>query len=196
MTPEEIIAFLKENIEPIEDSIYGSAYRTSAYLTDGTLLPCVTFRRSDKLVDQAIKRFTEEESISATNFGYYNTVKSFVTTGNCINYYDIAKIEVSKYAFPVNILKQIKGETTMGWTGFVARMKDNKLHSFGTGFNFEYFNMPEGYTSSDIVEIINHSYIDKYGELKSHRSPDIHNTYSKEIVFRSKPFFECYIDDL
>lgn len=143
----EIIDFLKENITPLEDSIYGSSYRASVYLNDGTFLPCVIFRSADKLVKQAIKRFKQELSrkgifqpISKSN--YYDIVKLFVASGNCINTYDIDSVECSKYAFPLEILRQIRGETTMGWTGFSVKMADEKYFGFGTRFHFEFFDIP------------------------------------------------------
>ena len=58
---ENIIKFLKNNIEPIENNIYGLGYRASAYLTDGTFLPCVIFRNPDNYVNLALKRFKEEQ---------------------------------------------------------------------------------------------------------------------------------------
>jgi len=43
-----LIQFLKENIEPLPSQSYGAGYRASAYLVDGTYLPCVIFRSSRK----------------------------------------------------------------------------------------------------------------------------------------------------
>lgn len=202
MRQEDIIKFLKENVEPINDSIYGSGYRATVYLTDGTCLPCVMFRNPGKLISLALKRFKEEmpgiSEQSKSGVGYYNIVKSFVTQGNCINYYNIAKVETSQFAIPFAILKQVKGETTMGWTGFVLKMKDGRYFSYGTQFRNEFFDIPEEYTVSDIIEVINHSYVSKIGELKNHQVPfsKYSDDYDYENVFREKPFFECYIDSL
>ena len=55
---EDIIHFLKENIQPLDDQGDDLGYRTSATLKDGTFLPCVIFRNPSKLIDQAIKRIT------------------------------------------------------------------------------------------------------------------------------------------
>lgn len=202
MKEKDIIKFLKENVEPINDSIYGSGYRATVYLTDGTYLPCVMFRNPGRLISLALKRFKEEmpdvSQQSKSGLGYYNIVKSFVTRGNCINYYDIAKVETSRFAIPVAVLKQVKGETTMGWTGFVLKMKDGRCFSYGTQFSNEFFDIPEGYTGSDIIEVINHSYISKAGELKNHSVPffDYPDDYERDKIFRECPFFECYIDSL
>jgi len=200
---EDIIKFLKDNIEPLQDSAYGLGYRASVYLIDGTFLPCVIFRNPKTVVNLAIRRFKEEQkgkSIFSTSsgLGYYDIVKTFVTNGNCINDYDIERVEKSKFAFPLTIQKQIQGETTMGWTGFAAKMKDGKYFGFGTNFRWEFFQMPDNYSVDDIVEIINHSYVLKAGELRSHREGEMTRPeeYKDAVVYRERPFFECYIDNL
>jgi len=200
---EDIIKFLKDNVEPLQDSAYGPGYRASVYLIDGTFLPCVIFRNPKTVVNLAIRRFKEEQkgkSIfnKSSGLGYYNIVKTFVTNGNCINDYDIDRVEKSKFAFPLTIQKQIQGETTMGWTGFAAKMKDGKHFGFGTNFRWEFFQMPDNYSVDDIVEIINHSYVLKTGELRSHREGEMTRPeeYKDAVVYRERPFFECYIDNL
>ncbi|MGV0923750.1 hypothetical protein [Empedobacter tilapiae] len=200
---EDIIKFLKENIEPLEDEAYGLGYRASVYLIDGTFLPCVIFRNPKTVVNLAIKRFKEEQKNTSifshsSGSGYYNIVKNFVTNGNCINDYDIDRVEKCKFAFPLSIQQQITGETTMGWTGFSVRMKDGKYFGFGTTFLFEFFQMPDGYSVDDIKEVINHSYVLKTGELRSHKVPffDPPEDYKDSIIHRERPYFECYIDNL
>ncbi|WP_288883796.1 hypothetical protein [Pedobacter panaciterrae] len=200
---EEIVKFLKENIEPLEDNTYGLGYRASVYLTDGTFLPCVIFRSPKTIVNLAIRRFKDEQKgngifSKSGGTGYYNIVKGFVTNGNNINYYDIDRVIKSKYSFPLAIQKQIKGETTMGWTGFSAKMKDGSYIGFGTRFNWEFFQMPENYSTDDIVEIINHSYVLGTGELRYHKVPELipSEDYKNAVVFRERPFFECYLDEL
>lgn len=200
---ENIIKFLKENIEPLEDKVYGLGYRASVYLTDGTFLPCVIFRNPKEIVNLAIKRFKDEKTGNgifnrSSGFGYYNTVKNFVTNGNCINDYDIDRVEKSRFAFPLKIQNQIRGETTMGWTGFTAKMIDGRYFGFGTTFRWEFFQMPDNYSVDDIEEIINHSYVLQNGELRSHREGNLTFTddYKNAVVYRERPFFECFIDNL
>jgi hypothetical protein len=204
MSNEEIIKYLRNEIEPMEDQFLGVSYRVSVYLKDGTYLPCVIFRNPEKKIDQAIKRFKEErtgKSIfvkSSGVDGYRDIVKLFVTGGNKINEYDIEKVEKSPFAFPQNILSTIRGETTMAWTGFVAKMKDDNIFGFGTSFLFDFFKMPDGYEANDIKEIINHSYISKTGELKSHKVPFFERPkdYDESVINRERPYFECYLDGL
>ena len=104
----------------------------------------------------------------------------------------------SKFAFSKEILSKIKGETRMGWTGFIVKMNDSKLFNFGTSFLFHYFQMPEGYEQSDINEIINHSYVLNSGEIRSYR--DSNKDEMEELktikIYREKPYFECYVDSL
>jgi hypothetical protein len=199
--PQDIMSFLKREIQPLEDSMSGDGYRVAAYLKDGTFLPCVVFRNADKTIDLAIKRFKEEQTgrsifTKSSGLGYREIVKLFVTGGNCVNHYDIAKVEKSRHAFPIDVIKQIRGETKMGWTGFVGKMKDGKHFAFGTDWHLSFFNMPDNYKAEDIEEIINHTYIDEQGLLKSYHSPDVYEIFKKSMVYESKPFFECYVDEL
>jgi hypothetical protein len=104
--------------------------------------------------------------------GYFEIVNFFVTQGNCLNYYDISAVSKSRYAFPLSIQRQIKGETSMMWTAFVAKFKNGDYLSFGTTWNYEFFDLPDLASADDIVEIINHSYVLKTGELVEHRTND------------------------
>ncbi len=204
MTTEEIISFLKSEASPIEDRQFGLGYRASVYLKDGTYLPAVIFRNPSRIVDQAIKRLREEKSRTGIfNWGndrnnYRDIVKLFVTNGNKINDFDIDSIKKSPFAFPQKILDTIKGETTMAWTGFVAKMTDGKVFGFGTSFRTEFFQMPEGYSGTDIEEIINHSYLSKSGELRPHQVPffEYPDDYDVQAIHRERPYFECFIDGL
>ena len=150
-----------------------------------------------------MKRFKEEQSGKgvfnrSSGLGYYEIVKTFVTRGNCISDYDIERVDKSKFAFPLTILRQIRGETTMGWTGFAAKMKDGKYFGFGTTFHFEFFQMPDGYSVEDIEEIINHSYVLENGKLRSHRESNqtLTDEWKNAVIYRERPFFECYVDNL
>lgn len=200
----EIITFLRDNIEPLDDGEYGFKYRVSVYLNDGTFLPCVVFRNPNPVVNLAIRRLDEEHpgrgffKIPSKKVGYYDIVKSFVTSGNCISYYDIDRIETCRYAFPITVLSQIRGETTMGWTGFVAQMSDGKYLSFGTSFDFMFFQMPDNYSTNDIEKIINHSYALNTGELRKFQVPfpEFPPDYKDATIYKSRSYFECYIDNL
>lgn len=84
----------------------------------------------------------------------------------------------------------------MGWTGFVGKMKDGKCFGFGTTFNTEFFNIPENYSVEDIIEIINHSYISRAGEIRSYGTTVNKSSERYDFIYRECPFFECYLDNL
>jgi hypothetical protein len=198
---KQILEYLKTGVEAIPDSIYGNGYRCSAYLTDGTFLPCVVLRKSEPVTDLALRRF-EEEKCSKGVFqrgpgeSYRQIVRRFVVSGNHVNHYDIASVEPSRFAIPLSLLGQIQGETSMGWTGFVLQMNDGKLFAMGTTFLAEFFNVPEGYSFNDVVAVHNHAYVSQEGELRelnqgmSERSAD----YDASRVLRERPYFVCYYD--
>jgi len=79
---ENIIRFLKDNVEPLNDNIYGLSYRASAFMIDGIYLPCVIFRNPKFTVNLALRRFKEEQKgkgffgKSATS--YFKIVKSLL----------------------------------------------------------------------------------------------------------------------
>jgi hypothetical protein len=181
----EIVDFLKENVTPMKTNYYGTFYRASAYLTDGTYLPCVMFGNPSETLALATRRFVETRNSA---FEYNGVVQSFVIAKSTVPIYYISKVELSPYAWPEEILRQIHGETTMGWTAFTAKMSDGKTFGFGTSFNFEFFDLPEGYTFSDIVEIHSGKIVDVSGTEQDFRhDPEVH-------YYRERPFFNCYSD--
>jgi hypothetical protein len=203
LSETNIIKFLHDNIEPLEDHIYRLGYRVSVTLKDGTFLPCVIFRHSTTYVNVAIERFGEKQSnqniaAHSPESAYRETVKSFIVRGNCISKYDVAKIDKSRFAFPVNILKQIRGETSMSWNALVARFKDGRQLSFGTTWHLEFFDLPESYYADDIIDIVNHSYLLKTGEVVGHHSSFDRATRKNEMekIHGDRLFFECFIDNL
>jgi hypothetical protein len=196
-----ISQFLKSGVEPFPDSIYGVGFRCSVYLTDGTYLPCVMLRSATPLVDLAVRRFEEEKRgrgifRSDKTEGYKTIVSQFVASGNHVNHYDIAKVEPSRYAIPLSLLRQIEGETTMSWTGFALEMNDGKCFAFGTTFLTEFFNLPDGYAFADVARVHNHSYVSQAGDLRpinqgmSPQPPD----YDASQVYRERPYFVCHHD--
>lgn len=111
------------------------------------------------------------------NRNYDAVLETFVTGGNRVNSYDISSLTESLYALPIERLREIDGETSMSWTQFVGVMRDGKEVSFGTTYHTEFFNMPSGYTATDVVAIRPHERL----------SSD---------VFRERPFFTCFISGI
>jgi hypothetical protein len=200
---EEKIRYLKEEVGADISHFHGNYYRAAAYVKGGTYLACVTFRNPRYDIESVTgllerARAGEYTVNGSAELAYRSEIVSLVSHGNRVNFYDIERIVPSHFAFPPQILSQIGGETTMGWTGFSAKMSDGKYFGFGTTHHFDFFEMPDSYRKTDIREIINHSYVLKTGELRYHQRafftapPD----YADAVVYQSLPFFECFVDEL
>jgi hypothetical protein len=194
-----IAEYLSSGVEAFPDSAYGPGYRCSAHLIDGTFLPCVVLRSSGSTVQLASRRFEEErkgKGLFRRKGSYEEIVRSFIAAGNQVNSYDIARVEPSRYAIPMALLRQIHGETSMSWTGFVFQMTDGSCFAYGTTFRTEFFNLPEGYTFGDVERVHNHSYVSNSGEVCSLRDRMAEHLadYNASIVLREKPYFVCYSD--
>ncbi len=185
MNEEAIISYAKSELERLENTYGGPAYRCAAVLKDGVKLPCVLLVSAEAVTELALRRFDEtraDEALSKSKrrFGagmqYRDIVKSFVTSGNCVNAYDIERLEKSPFAIPLARFKEIKGETSMSWTQFTATMKDGREFAFGTTYLTEFFHMPDGYVGDDIVKIIPHK--------------------AETPVLRERPFFTCHVSGL
>lgn len=185
----DLVDYLRREIEPQEHPIYGKQYRAAAKLIDGAYLPCVIFQGRNSRVNLALKRFKE---LRWRKREYEDVVSTFVSRGSNIANWAIASVEQSPFAWPAAILKTIHGETTMSWTSFVAEMVDGTLHSFGSTFSFEFFELPEGYSYRDIKKI--HSGM-VYSE-KNGITPYSLTSLEEAVVYRERPFFTCYLDQI
>lgn len=193
---QEIIS----SVEPFSDSIYGPRYRCALILKDGTHLPCAILQSKKKLVELARRRLSEEMSGKGKIGGpdpYGQVLTSFVAGGNHVNDYDVASASPSEFAPPLSLLKQIHGETTMSWTGWVFEMKDGSLFSYGSSYTMEFFDLPQGYVFEDVAKVHNHSYLTKDGALAGlQRGGRLPTEYIREKLFRERIFFTCYIDGI
>ncbi len=83
----------------------------------------------------------------------------------------------------------------MSWTGWVFRMRDGRYFSYGSSFLMEFFGLPEGYDFSDVVEVINHSFVDSTGRIaKLREGGDLPESYRHDSVIRERVFFTCAVD--
>jgi hypothetical protein len=191
---------ITNTVEPINDSIYGPIYRCSLTLEDGAFLPCAVIQSKPRLVDLAKRRIKEEIRGRGRLGGddpYGQIVSSFVAQGNRVNDYDVLSAAESRYAIPISLLERIEGETVMAWTCWVFRMKDKRVFSFGTSFSMEFFQLPDGYEFSDVEEVINHSYIDPNGVLKSvEQGLYLPDDYNPGPMLRERVFFTCAVDGI
>jgi hypothetical protein len=186
MTQDEMAAFVAQNVEPLADKIYGNRYRVAAHLRDGTYLPCVVLQSKQARVDLALRRFRE---LRWKRSQYKSVVESFVSAGSRVAPYHIRDVEVSPFAWPIALLSQIHGETRMGWTAFVVEMKDGTMYSYGTEFNFGFFDLPANCTHAKI-----HSGM-IYSKVRGLEPYSL--AASKEMqTWREKPFFACYLKAL
>jgi hypothetical protein len=189
MKEDEINGYLISNIEPLVFLHYSNKYRASVILVDGTELPCVVFESKKHQVDLAIKRFKENNKPQEL---YRTIVESFVTNRSTLAWYEIKSVKASPFAWPVSILNNIHGETTMGWTAFVVEMDDGRYFSYGTSFSIEFFDLPKGYTFNNIKSIysgMKSSEVDGVIPFRQPNKQEIH-------TFREKTFFTCYLDGL
>lgn len=193
-----LLDYVRSTAEVFPDSVYGDGYRCSAYLKDGTFLPCVMLRKSAPLTALALRRFEEEKKRKGmfhSASGYEEIVKHFVTNGNRVNAYDIARVEPSRFAIPRSILCQVQGETSMGWTGFVLEMRDGTLLPFGTTFLTEFFSLPDVYSFDDAVAVHNHAFVSPLGDLRTlARDSGMPADYDVSSVNRERPYFVCHFD--
>jgi hypothetical protein len=182
MHQEDIVAFVKQNIEPLPaHPSYGARFRVAATLTDGTYLPCVVVESASRTVDLAIKRFEATRKSLSRYMGYRAIVAAFVTKGNAVNDYDLRQLSLSPFAIPLARMREIRGETSMGRTEFYATMRDGREFRFGTTFLTEFFDMPEGYTAPEIMRVV---------PAVRGEQPRTQKTY------RDRPFFTCFVDGL
>lgn len=190
MDRKAIAEFLRREIEPLPDGIYGDRYRVAAYLKDGTYLPCVVFQSRKLQVDLASRRFEQIKREEPNN--YRSIVETFVASGSSVADYQIDRVEVSPFAWPLTLLDTIEGETSMGWTAFVAEMDDGRRFSYGTQFHFEFFALPTGYGHQSIRRI--ESGVIHTDDLGTR--PFTLNTDSAVPYLREKAFFSCYFAEL
>ncbi len=192
---QEIIS----NVEPLPDSIYGPRYRCQLTLKDGTLLPCAVLQSKSKIVELAKRRIKEEMSGKGRLGGpdpYGQILSGFVAGGNRVSDYAVTSATQSRFAPPPALLRQIHGETTMAWTGWVFEMKDGSLFSYGSGFNMEFLDLPDGYTFEDVIKVHNHSFV-LDGALRTlEEGRVLPSDYDRVNLLRERQFFTCYIDGI
>jgi hypothetical protein len=185
-------------VEPLDDDIYGPRYRCSLTLKDGTFLPCAVLQSKERLVELAKRRIKEELHGKGRIGGpdpYGQVVSVFVTGGNRISDYEVLAASESAFAIPRSLLSQIHGETTMGWTAWVFKMKDGRMFSYGASFRMGFFQLPEAYGFGDVLEVINHSFVDGTGTLRSlDRGAPLPAEYRAASVLRERMFFTCAVD--
>ena len=113
---------------------------------------------------------------------YTDVINGLLTKSGRIPAKEIGALEPSAYAIPVKLREQIEMETSLGWTRFQGVMKDGSLHEFGTEWRTEFFQMPEGYSASDLIQVM--------------PVPEESEQHPNVPLFRERPSFHCYVDGL
>src|SRR5450755_3134335 len=116
MKEAEIAEWVVHNIEPLVGSQNSKLFRCSATLTDDLFLPCVIVKSKKDLTKLAIKRFEECRNYQGEKnllYDYSYIVGHFACSGNRINHYQIKALQKSSYAFPLERMREILGETSM-----------------------------------------------------------------------------------
>jgi hypothetical protein len=185
VTPAELRRFAEQI--PSLSTREGLGVRCSAYLTDGTHLPCVLLASPTYRLKLALRRFRETRSwlFRRRDFPYEQVVESFVITGNRVNYFDIERVDKSPYAIPKERLAEIRGETSMSWTEFTVVMDDGEQFPYGTHYLMEFFEMPQGYSGDRIRKIIPQD----IGKPQFRGRTDIR-------VYRERPYFVCFVEGM
>lgn len=174
MKGDEMWAWAEDHGEPFPDHEGRLQYRCAATLRDGTELPCVLLARRERQVDLFLRR----EADTRGRPDRRDVMSTFVTAGNRVNDYDIAGLAPSAFAIPYELLRQVKGETSMSWTQFQIEMNDGKRFHFGTTWIMEFFDLPAGYSTERMKRVIS-------APLGAPRPDD--------TIYRERLFFTCYV---
>ncbi len=159
------INILKEHlysrIEPTKDYLGNDEFRCSVSMYDGTNLPCVTIKSAEVRLQMAMSRiestiYNGVKDARCISHYYPRILNSFINSGNRITLSNIKDVGISPNAIPVSLLRMIHGKASKSWTQFTGVMNDGNEFSFGTTSSCEFFQMPDGYKGTDIVEIISY----------------------------------------
>lgn len=189
MQRSELLRFLETQVEPLHHEVYGKRYRAAVYLKDGTYLPCVVFQSRGRQIELACRRINE---IRGCPEQYRFVVAQFVSNDCRLADDAIDRAELSPFAWPVPLLESIQGETALGWTAFVVEMDDGRRFSYGTSFGDEFFDLPEGYSYSNIRTIHRGMIQTEDGRTVPFNWPLL----SQLNCRRERQYFTCYLDEL
>ncbi|MFC4309407.1 hypothetical protein ACFPN2_09970 [Steroidobacter flavus] len=173
---------------PWEDEYVGLRYRGAAQLRDGSTLPCVVFQSRERTVEFISRRLREETD----PLTYQILVQSYLTASG-VSELDVTGALSSRFAWPTELLQEIRGETMMGYTAFVAEMKDAQAFNYLVeSARFEFIELPDGYEWADIKTI-------KSGMVySSTRGMEAFTPERRKDTrfLGAKHYFTCYVTNL
>ena len=178
---KELFKTLQKYFEPIYDWDFKTqAYAASVYTIDNTYLPCVLFRSCSEQVDNALSELDEikKSKNSDDRIDFRTIVKGYVAANNLIQSDMIAKVEKSPFALSTRCVKKLATLLAQegGGVSFKGTMDDGQKFDFFTDYDIGFFEMPEGYNGSRMVDVIPHDRRSDFNDLKG------------------KPFFSCFLD--
>jgi len=202
-----ILEYIDKKVGRFPDSVFGEGARCSAYLKDGTYLPCVLMRDWNKVVSLFLKRLNQEKSgigVFGKNqeLAEETLIRFFMSNQNIVKLSDIDRVEPSPYAIPRSMVEELNLETpsrlsrkTTG--GFALQMNDGQVFYYrNIGLHQEFYDIPKGYRFSDVEKF--HK-VAVYIKINREVEARIENENESvrlipDVWFTHKPFFVCYTD--
>lgn len=195
----EIIRWLQEYGEPVEDTEGNLMFAAAVWLRDDTYLPCVLFQNTHIQLERlrGIPRsgmglFTKRQRIEDSNL-----IRKFLQNDNRIYPEAIQRLERSLFAFPDVLRDQIEVRVNSGvlpsW--FSAKMKDGTYLGFETIYEAVFYDLPDGYSADDILEIQNNTFVSESGIPESVTAAF---AYGEKTIALYSPriFFNCFLSEL
>jgi len=188
LTPQALLQALKElNIEEVPVEFGGPGFRCAAWLTDGTYLPCVFVQPIGWYADRRVELIKQEFQGDGGYRFYPNPlrerIKGDLTWSCSIAAYYIERVEPCRFAIPLSLLSQVRGETAMSLWLFALETAERRRVGFSGGHlaSMIFFDLPEDVEFSDFVTVRN---VDRNKRLPK-----------CEANFRERMFFNCFADD-
>lgn len=188
MTPENLLQALKDlDIEEVPEDFGGPGFRCAAWLTDGTYLPCVFVQRigryADRSFEMAEAEFRGDGAYALFPNPVREAIKSDLTWSNRVACYYIERVEPCRFATPLSLLSQVRGETAMSLWLFALETANGRRFSFAGGHlaSLLFLDLPGDVEFSDFVTVRN---VDRNKRLPK-----------CEAAFRERMSFNCFADD-
>lgn len=176
MTPSEILRWINTYGEAIPDEYGRRSFRVSAWLQDGTYLPCVLLREADTRARAAMELLGRTEAEDFDEM-YPGLVRSLATGGSRVEALLSTSLEQSPFAMPWALLSQLRDELEESPIEFVATMDDGATFAFGTADEVAFFDMPPGYTGARVRSLTRRA-------------------HAGTRVYRERACFVAFVDDI
>lgn len=188
MIADIIQTLIDAGIEEVPAEFGGPGYRCSAWLKDGTYLPCVFVQKIGRTADLHRKSIDDE----LRGEGGYDPLtcdpvrewlKWQLCYPNQIAAHLIERVGPSPFAIPISLLHQVTGEVAPYVWLFALETADGERFRFSGGdrWSMIFFELPENISFGDFVTVIN---------------PNARGTLPRcKATLQERMHFSCYIDD-